>query len=117
VERRNSVFQDRLVKEMRLRGIQGIGPANAYLENRSHVRKALRALSQAQVAGGTGMNADWVLVRALGARHGQVLHATTIRIANLRRNWHLRSCAFIPVPNQSSQSFLFKRSGTYVSVT
>ena len=32
VERRHGVFQDRLVKEMRLRGIRDIAQANAYLE-------------------------------------------------------------------------------------
>jgi len=32
VERRNAVFQDRLVKELRLRGISDIDQANAYLE-------------------------------------------------------------------------------------
>lgn len=33
VERRNGVFQDRLVKEMRLLGIDNISAANVYLEN------------------------------------------------------------------------------------
>jgi hypothetical protein len=34
VERRNAVFQDRLVKEMRLRGINSMEQANAFLESR-----------------------------------------------------------------------------------
>src|SRR5213075_1060550 len=34
VERRNALFQDRLVKELRLRGISDIDQANAYLEQR-----------------------------------------------------------------------------------
>ena len=34
VERRNALFQDRLVKEMRLRGISDIGGANALLEGK-----------------------------------------------------------------------------------